>query len=99
MSSPLPVVHNVSLRRFEDQTSDESSAFLSYTFEGDCVVFDHTFVPDVLRGRGIAAKLARAALEEARQQQWKVVPRCSYVAAFIKRNPEFADLADQESRP
>ncbi len=98
MSSPLPVVHNASLRRFEDQTGDGPS-FLSYTFEGDCVVFDHTFVPDALRGRGIAAKLARAALEEARQRRWKVVPRCSYVAAFINRHPEFADLVVRESRP
>ena len=96
MSSPLPVVHNVSLRRFEDQTSDASLSFLSYTFEGDWVVFDHTFVPDELRGRGIAAKLARAALEEARQRRWKVVPRCSYVAAFINRHPEFAGLLPGE---
>ncbi|MBE0543087.1 MAG: N-acetyltransferase [Verrucomicrobia bacterium] len=96
MSSPLPVVHNVSLRRFEDQPGDGSPSFLSYTFKGDCVVFDHTFVPDALRGRGIAAKLARAALEEARQRRWRIIPRCSYVAAFIKRHPEFADLVDQE---
>lgn len=99
MSSPVPVVHNASRRRFEDQTSDGSSSFLSYTFEGDCVVFDHTFVPEVLRGRGIAAKLARAALEEASQRRWKVVPRCPYVATFIKRTPEYADLVDRESRP
>ena len=96
MSSSLPVVHNVSLRRFEDQTGDGSPSFLSYTFEGDCVVFEHTFVPDELRGKGIAANLARAALEEARQRRWRVVPRCSYVAAFIKRHPEFADLVDRE---
>lgn len=99
MSSPLPVVHNVSLRRFEAQTGEEPSSFLSYTFEGECVVFDHTFVPDELRGRGIAAKLACAALTEARQRRWRIVPRCSYVAAFIKRNSEFADLVDRESRP
>lgn len=99
MSSSLPAVHNVSLRRFEVQTGDGSLSFLSYTFEGDCVVFEHTFVPDVLRGRGIAAKRARAALEEAEQRRWKVVPRCPYVATFIKRNPKYTDLADRESRP
>lgn len=98
MSSPVPVVHNARLRRFEDQTGDGSSSFLSYTSYGDCVVFEHTFVPDELRGRGIAAKLARAALEEARQRRWKVVARCSYVAAFIKRHPEFAELVDRECR-
>lgn len=98
MSSPLPVVHNVSLRRFEDQPSGTPLSFLSYTFEGDRVVFDHIFVPDELRGRGIGAKLARAALEEARRRRWKVIPRCSYVATFIKRDPEFADLVANEAR-
>ena len=67
--------------------------------KGARVVFDHTLVPDELRGRGIAAKLACAALTEARQQRWRIVPRCSYVAAFIKRHPEFANLVDRESRP
>jgi predicted GNAT family acetyltransferase len=99
MSSPALVVHNASRRRFEDHAGDSSSLFLSYTFEGDCVVFDRTCVPEVLRGRGIAAKLARAALDEARQRRWKVVPRCPYVATFIERNPEYSDLVDRESRP
>lgn len=90
------VTHNATIQRFETRAGDGPLSFLSYTFEGDCVVFDHTFVPDELRGRGIAAKLARAALEEARQRRWKVVPRCSYVAAFIKRHPEFAHLVDRE---
>ena len=52
MSSPLPVVHNVSLRRFEDQTSDAPLSFLSYKFEGDWVVFDHT--PGSIEMTGIA---------------------------------------------
>lgn len=92
----LLVTQNAAIRRFETRTGDEPLSFLSYTFEGDCVVFDHTFVPEELRGRGIAAKLARAALDEARQRKWKIVPRCSYVAAFIKRNPEFAGLLHGE---
>lgn len=90
------VTHNATTQRFETRAGDEPLSFLSYIFESDCVVFDHTFVPNALRGRGIAAMLARAALNEARQRGWKVVPRCSYVAAFIKRHPEFADLVGCE---
>ena len=71
---------------------DGELAFVSYTHDGACVAFDHTYVPDRFRGKGVAAALVRAALNEARDQHWKIVPQCSYVAAFIERHPEFAGL-------
>ncbi len=56
------------------------------------MIFTHTVVPPELRGRGIAEKLVRAALTEARAAGRKVVPQCSYVAKFIERNKEFVAL-------
>jgi phosphoenolpyruvate-protein phosphotransferase len=97
-TAPLPVMHNVKLQRFESQAGDAPLAFLSYTHEGEHVILDYTFVPDELRGHGMAATLVRAALDEARQRRWKIVPRCSYVAGFIERNPEFADLVERQER-
>lgn len=93
------VTHNANSRRFETQAADGSLSFLDYTFTGNRITFEHTFVPEPLRGRGLAATLARAALDEARQRNWKVVPRCSYVAGFIKRHPEFANLLEPELQP
>ena len=87
----LPVTHDTALQRFEAH-ADGFVAFLSYTREGAVVVMDHTYVPDAFRGRGVGATLVRAALDEARRQNWTIVPRCSFVAAFIGRNPEFAEL-------
>jgi predicted GNAT family acetyltransferase len=52
------------------------------------LVCTHTFVPPELRGRGIAERLVRAALEYARAERLRVVPACSYVAAFVERHPE-----------
>ena len=54
----LHVTHNVSLQRFEVQAGDEQIALLSYVHEGDRVIFDHTFVPDGLRGRGLPSELS-----------------------------------------
>ena len=56
------------------------------------MVFTHTVVPPELRGRGIAEKLVRAALADARAAGRKVVPQCSYVAKFIERHREYQDL-------
>ena len=93
-TSPFPVINNVNHQRFEAEV-DGQLAFASYIRESDRVIFDHTFVPDLLCGKGVAATLVRAALDEARQQRWRIVPRCSFVAGFIERNPEFSDLVDQ----
>jgi predicted GNAT family acetyltransferase len=56
------------------------------------MIMTHTFVPPELRGRGIAEKLVRAALEHARDEKVRVVPACSYVGTYIQRHPEFQAL-------
>ncbi len=55
--------------------------------------FQHTFVPEELRGRGIAEDLVRQALEDARAQGLEVIPTCPFVHAFVKRHPELQDVA------
>lgn len=98
-AAPPKVTHNEASQRFEIRTDDDAVAFLSYALDHDNVVFEQTYVPEEFRGRGLAAGLVRDALDEARQRSWRIVPRCSYVAAFIKRNPEFVDLVAQEDTP
>lgn len=89
--SDAVVRHNVSASRFEAEVEGHL-AVAEYQIDGGRMVFTHTFVPPELRGRGLAEKLVRAGLEFARQQGKRVVPQCSYVAVFLKRNPEFALL-------
>ena len=94
-NDPSAVTHNVVLRRFELQTEGHA-AFAHYIPESDNVVFDHTFVPTPLRGKGVGTRLVRAALDEARQRHWKIVPRCSFVAAFIERHPQYGALVARQ---
>jgi predicted GNAT family acetyltransferase len=91
MNSEVTVRHNPAARRYEAEVGGHL-AVAEYVLDGNRIIFTHTFVPPELRGRGIAEKLARTALEEARQQGRRVVPQCSYVAMFIRRNPEFQPL-------
>jgi predicted GNAT family acetyltransferase len=55
-------------------------------------VADHTLVPDELRGRGIAARLVEALVADAREEGFRIVPQCSYVAVAFRRHREWADL-------
>ena len=87
----MEVRHNVAESRFE-VTVDGFLSVADYQLRDAAMVMTHTFVPPELRGRGIAEKLVRAALEHARAECLRVVPACSYVAAFIQRHAEFQVL-------
>jgi hypothetical protein len=83
---------NELMQRFE-LNIEGHVAVLDYVEQGENVLaFTHTFVPTELRGRNVAAILTRFALDDARRQGKKVVPQCSYVAAYLERNKEYADL-------
>jgi len=76
-----------------ETTIDGQVAYVAYDLEDpDRIVFTHTIVPDALAGRGIAGEVVKHALADARARNLKVVPQCSYVAAYIKRHPEYEDL-------
>ncbi|MBE7184809.1 MAG: N-acetyltransferase [Methylobacterium mesophilicum] len=56
------------------------------------MVIDHTFVPPLARGMGLAETLTRRAVADAKAEGRKVVPLCAYVAAQFRRHPEWRDL-------
>ncbi|MCD7098746.1 GNAT family N-acetyltransferase [Stenotrophomonas sp. MMGLT7] len=73
---------------------DGNTARLDYDLDTGAgrLVVTHTGVPEAIGGRGIAAALMTALLEFARDERIKVVPACSYAAAFMRRHPQYADL-------
>jgi predicted GNAT family acetyltransferase len=93
MSTPLNVTHNEGRQRYE-VTVDGRSAFSRYQMRGGKMVFLHTEVPEEFEGRGIGSAIARAALDDARRRNLSVVPLCPFIAAYIERHPEYADLVD-----
>lgn len=85
------VEHNPAEHRFE-ATVDGRLCVAEYRENAGVLTFTHTYVPPELRGRGIAEKLVRAALEYARAEHFRVIPACSYVATFIRRHREYVQL-------
>ncbi len=78
------IEHNSTRRRFQ-WLEDGQLCVLDYELRDDVMLITHTGVPSPVGGRGIAADLAKAALETAREQGWKVRPLCSYVDAYMRR--------------
>lgn len=70
----------------------DAEAELTFTRHGpNQVSADHTGAPEALRGTGAAAALVDAMVADARKSGFRIVPRCSYVAARFARHPEWAD--------
>src|SRR3954447_18150152 len=90
-----PVHDNPARRRYEKEI-DGKTAMIVYRLHGDTITFTHTEVPPEFEGRGIAARMAHFALEDARARGLRVVPLCPYVAAYIRRHPEYQPLVAPE---
>ena len=90
------VTHNADLARYELELEGEL-AQLTYERDGDRMVMTHTLVPPAIEGRGVAAALVERAVADAADQGLTVVPACSYVAAWLRRNPEAAGTVEVAS--
>lgn len=92
MTQDYTITHNEAASRFQ-AIVDGVLCVLDYRQRDGVMTITHTGVPDAVGGRGIAAALTRAAFETARREGWRVVPACSYAAAWLARHPEYADPA------
>ena len=91
MEENLKVVHNPEQNRFEVELEGQI-AKLDYMEDGDTIVMMHVGVPYEFRGHGVAGVITKAGLEYAKSKSLRVIPMCSYVAAYIRRNPQYAEL-------
>ncbi len=82
----IQIDHDTAAHRFVTIV-DGSRAVLDYTLAADVMTITHTEVPPAIEGRGIAAQLTRKALDTAREHGWRVVPACSYAAAYLAKHP------------
>jgi uncharacterized protein len=91
MAKMTNVIHNEAAQRYE-LTEDGATAFAHYERRGAVLVFDHTVTPPELRGRGIASRVVKAALNDVRARGMKIMADCSFVADYVARHTEMGDL-------
>ena len=90
----LHVTHNPGENRFEISW-DGYPGRLDYIQDGKNFVITHVGVHPELRGQGVAGRIVEASLVYAREQSLRVIPMCSYAAAYMRRHPEYAELMKQ----
>ncbi|MEU6065269.1 MULTISPECIES: GNAT family N-acetyltransferase [Streptomyces] len=93
--STAPTVERVDARhRYEIKVDGERAGLTAYRDRGEQRVFFHTEVDDAYAGQGLAGQLVQQALTDVRALGKRIVPVCPYVAKFLLKHEEFADITD-----
>lgn len=72
---------------------DGETVFARYRKQDGVLTILWVEAPPALRGSGAAGRLMKLVAQEARENSWRVVPVCGYAAAWLRRSPEYRELA------
>jgi predicted GNAT family acetyltransferase len=78
--------------RYEIEVDGVVAGFIMYRIEPGVLELVHTDVDPKWEGKGVGAALVQGALDDVRARGLKVRPYCPFVAAYIRRHPEYEDL-------
>ncbi|MDJ0921183.1 MAG: GNAT family N-acetyltransferase [Henriciella sp.] len=56
------------------------------------IIIDHTGVPKELAGMGVGKALVFRAVEDARTENFKIIPLCPFAKATLDKNPDWQDV-------
>jgi NAD+ kinase len=95
--SDATVVDSFEESRYEILLGGEVAGMLHYRRHGDLVELAHTEIDQAFEGRGLAGRLASAALADARARSTPVRVTCPFVQSYLQRHPEYADIVEDPS--
>jgi len=88
----VAVTDNPEELRYELHVDGELAGQIRYRRRPEAIVLVHTDVDPRFEGQGLGNRLVQDALDDLRARGLAVVPLCPFVAAFIRRHREYADL-------
>jgi predicted GNAT family acetyltransferase len=82
--------------RYDLAVDGQAAGEVTYRTVDGRRVFLHTGVRDEFEGQGLAGKLARRVLDEARADGVQIVPLCPYIAHYLESHPDDAAMVDED---
>ena len=96
----LNIRHDSDRHRFHLVINDHQDAELVYRFRdlkaGKAMDFVRTYVPPASRNKGIGEELVNHGVAYARENNYKIIPTCSFVQAYLDKRPGLKDLIATE---
>lgn len=79
-------------RFYFDDAEGKNVAEITMSPAGSFKIIDHTWVDDSLRGQGVAAKLVKRVVDDAREKGYKVLPLCPFAKGEFDKKTEYHDV-------
>ncbi len=93
----MQVRHNADEHRYEVVADGEVVGFTEYREREGRFWFVHTEIDPSQEGNGAGSLLVRGAMDDMASKDALVVPTCPFVAAWLRRHPDYQDLVDTET--
>ena len=90
----LDLVKNETGNRFE-MNVDGNTAIIEYKEYPGKIALLHTEVPPQLEGKGAATAIIEKTLDYIEKKNFKLIPLCPLLVAYIKRHPEWKRITDK----
>ena len=84
--------HDEAAHRYVLIVDGQEAGFAAYEPAEGALDFNHTVVHEQFQGQGLSKPLIKAALDDVRQNNGKIIPTCSAIEGFLKKNPDYQDL-------
>ncbi len=92
MNTEIILRDNPEKKQFEFDLEGELGRIEYIIAKDNTIYLTHTEVPESLGGKGYGRVIVDLALKEVEKRNMKLVSLCSYVAGYIRKNPEWQRL-------
>ena len=86
MNDTVAIERNDAAHRYELTLDGELAGFAEYRTEPGTVIFTHTVVLPEHGGQGLGSRLAKFVLDDAVARGETIVPRCPFIAAYLREH-------------
>ena len=88
----VAVAYDPAGERYDILLDGERVGYATARRRSGVVTMPHVEIAPAYRGRDLASRLVRGALDDVAARGERVVALCPFVVAFLRRNPKYRDL-------